>query len=58
MEATLKTTYSELEFYLMYLENLLPKSVKRFLWLAQVSRLRISKGAEAGNTYLTSHPIL
>lgn len=43
MEATFTRTFLELDFYLMYLENLLLESVKRFLGLTQVSRVRISK---------------
>lgn len=40
METTFETT-SELDFDLTYLENLLPESVKRFLGLTQVSRVRM-----------------
>ena len=44
MEDTFKTTLSELDFYLVYLENLLLESVKGSLGLTQISRVRISKG--------------
>ena len=55
METTFETT-SELDSDLTYLENLLPESVKRFLGLTQVSRVRMPPRRGGGRRDITAGP--